>query len=694
MPISPRASVASPHSWPLRSDPQVTAQPFGTWPSPITADLIVSKSVSIGDLAVGARGLWWSEGRPEEGGRVQLVRQLPDGTNLEALPDGFGARTRVHEYGGGAWWLHGDDVVFANWGDQRLYRLAEGSQSPIALTPAPEIEHGDRYADIRFSADGRWAICVRERHGVDGEPSNEIVAVRTHPVGEPAEPVVLVTGPDFLAAPRVSPDGTLLCWFSWHHPDMPWDGTELHVARLIVEPHDGGLIDLGASVVLAGSREESITEPDWHPDGSLLFVADRSNWWNLYRFSAEQLHTALASGVAPEPTLLTPMDSDITLGHWVFDQSRFAVLADGRILFAHIVGGVDHLAVLAADGASVTAVDSPLTSISSVRTFGNGAALIGSSFRHEPVVVAVDVPASDEESVPAVVGVVRPSRDLGIEQAWFAHPESIEFATTGGRRAFGLFYPPTNPTVTLPADERPPLIVLSHGGPTAAARPQLALGVQFWTSRGFAVVDVNYGGSTGYGRAFRKQLDGLWGIVDVEDCIAAAHHLVSTDRVDPDRLIIRGASAGGFTTLAALTFHDVFAAGCSLFGIADLEVLAADTHKFEARYLDSLIGPWPEAADVYRARSPIHHTEGLSCPLIVLQGLDDAVVPPNQAELMVAALAERGLPHTYLAFEGEGHGFRQAATMKRALEAEAYFYSRILGFELADPVEPVTIVNL
>ena len=712
MPTSPRASDASPHSSLLRSDEPVTAQRYGTWPSPITADLIISKSVSIGDLGIGTRGLWWSEGRPEEGGRVQLVRQPANATHVDVLPDGFAARTRVHEYGGGAWWLHGDDVVFANWSDQRLYRLREDSHAPIALTPPPAIEHGDRYADIRFTADGRWVVCVRERHAPDGEPTNEIVAVRTHPVGEPAEPVVLVTGPDFLAAPRVSPDGTMLTWFSWHHPDMPWDGTELHVGTLIVEPHDGGLIDLGASVVLAGSRDESITEPDWHPDGSLLFVADRSNWWNLYRFSAQQVHGALASGTAPEPTLLTPMDSDITLGHWVFDQSRYAVLADGRILFAHIVGGVDRLSVLSADGTRVTAVDSPLTSISSLRAFGNGAALIGSSFRHEPVVVVVEVPADGagaadgtggvdatadatvDATVDATIGIVRPSRDLGVEQTWFAHPESIEFATTGDRTAHGLFYPPTNPTAFAPAEERPPLIVLSHGGPTAAARPQLSLGVQFWTSRGFAVVDVNYGGSTGYGRAFRKQLDGLWGIVDVEDCIAAAQYLAAQGRVDAERLIIRGGSAGGFTTLAALTFHDVFAAGCSLYGIADLEVLATDTHKFESRYLDSLIGPWPERSDLYRERSPIHHTEGLSCPLIVLQGLDDAVVPPNQAELMVQALAERGLPHAYLVFEGEGHGFRQAATMKRALEAEAYFYSRILGFELADPVEPVTIVNL
>ena len=669
----------------------MTNQPFGTWASPITAELIVSRSVSIGEVVVGLSTLWWSEGRPEEGGRVQLVRQLPNGTRLDVLPDGFAARTRVHEYGGGAWWLHGDDVVFANWSDQRLYRLPEGSHTPVALTPAPGIEHGDRFADLRFTADGRWVVCVRERHGVDGEPTNELVAVRVHPDGDPVEPVVLVTGPDFLAAPRVSPHGTMLAWFSWHHPDMPWDGTELHVASLITEQSDTGVIALGASVVVAGSRDESITEPDWHPDGSLLFVADRSNWWNLYRLEPEQLRTALLSGVVPEPTLLTPIDSDITLGHWVFDQSRYAVLADGRILFAHIVGGIDRLAVLSADGATVTALDSPLTSISSVRAFGNGAALIGASFRHEPVVVALDLP---EGGASATIGIVRASRDLGIEQSWFAHPVSIEFATAGDRRAHALFYPPTNPEASAPTDERPPLIVLSHGGPTAAARPQLALGVQFWTSRGFAVVDVNYGGSTGYGRAFRKQLDGLWGIVDVEDCIAAAQYLAAEGLVDADHLLIRGGSAGGFTTLAALTFHDVFAAGCSLYGIADLEVLAADTHKFEARYLDSLIGPWPERRDLYEARSPIHHTELLRCPLLVLQGLDDAVVPPNQAQLMVDALAAAGIPHAYLAFEGEGHGFRRAESIRRALEAEAYFYSRILGFDLADDLEPIDIIGL
>lgn len=675
----------------------MTTRPYGSWSSPITAESIVAGSVSIGEVAVGAAGLWWSEGRPAEGGRVQLVRVTAAGSPIDVLPDGFGARTRVHEYGGGSWWLHGDDVVFANLADQRLYRLPEGSHTPTALTPAPAVDHGARYADLRLTADGRWVVCVREHHDAEGEPINEIVAVRSHPPGEPAEPVVLVSGPDFVAAPRVSPDGTMLCWFSWHHPDMPWDGTELHVARLIVEPHDSGTIALGASAVLAGSRAEAITEPDWHPDGSLLFVSDRSNWWNLYRLRVEQLHEALQGRDAGEPELLTPIDSDITLGHWVFDQSRYAVLVDGRILFAHIVGGIDRLAVLSADGGRVTPVESPLTSVSSIRAFGHGAALIGASFRHEPVVVAIDVPVEGGEDIgplPATIGIVRPSRDLGIDQQWFAHPESITFPTADDRSAHALFFPPTNPTVAHPDDERPPLIVLSHGGPTAAARPQLSLAVQYWTSRGFAVVDVNYGGSTGYGRAYRKLLDGRWGIVDVEDCIAAARHLAAEGRVDPDRLIIRGGSAGGYTTLAALTFHDVFAAGCSLYGIADLEVLARDTHKFESRYLDTLVGPWPERADLYWERSPIHHTERLSCPLIILQGLDDEVVPPNQAELMVAALAAAGLPHAYVPFAGEAHGFRRAESIRRALEAEAYFYSRVFGFDLADPVEPIEIVNL
>lgn len=675
----------------------MTTAPFGSWSSPITADLIVSKSVSIGDVHVGASGVWWSEARPEEGGRIQLVRHRPGGETLDMLPEGFGARTRVHEYGGGAWWLHGDDVVFANWADQRLYRLAGGTDHPVALTPEPSAHHADRYADGRFTADGRWVVCVRERHTEGAEQAiNEIVAVRVHHDGAPAEPVVLISGSDFVASPRVNADGNVLAWFRWDHPDMPWDGTELCVASMYDDQADGGEIVVGDTHVIAGGRDESISQPEWTPDGSLLFISDRTDWWNLYRVDATGVRAVVTSGSVPEPTPIAPIDAEIGIPHWVFDTSRYAVLADGRILVAWFRHGIDHLGVIPADGGAMVPLDSPFTALSSLRAFGYGAVLIGASPTTEAVVAVIDIPTSPDinGSSAVLVNSVSDPRELGLGTEWFSFPESITFATSGDRFAHGLFYPPTNPGFDAPERERAPLIVLSHGGPTSAARPQLNLGVQYWTSRGFGVVDVNYGGSTGYGRSYRRRLIGEWGIVDVDDSVAATRFLIDRSDADRDRLIIRGGSAGGFTTLCALTFREVFAAGCSLYGVADLEALARDTHKFEARYLDSLVGPWPARSDRYTARSPIHHIEDLECPLIILQGMDDEIVPPNQAEMMVEALEANGVPWAYLAFDGEGHGFRQAATIKRALEAEAYFYSRILGFELADEVEPVVIANL
>jgi dipeptidyl aminopeptidase/acylaminoacyl peptidase len=675
----------------------VTVAPFGSWTSPVTAEVIVAKSVSIGEVAVGNVDVWWSEARPEEGGRVQLVRHRPGGVTVDVLPAGFGARTRVHEYGGGSWWLHGDDVIFANWEDQRLWRLDAGTDHPVALTPEPSIHHGDRYADGRVSSDGRWVVCVRERHVTDGgEPRNEIVAIRSRCTGEPTEPIVLVSGPDFVAAPRVSADGTLLTWFEWNHPDMPWDGTELRVARLHDDQSTEGSISLGTQRLVAGGRDESITQPEWMPDGSLLFISDRSNWWNLYRVDADAIGALVEAGTAADAIAVAPIEAELGAPQWVFDNSRYAVLADGRILVSWFHLGLDHLGIIPVDRAAVVPLESPFTAVSSVRAFGYGAVLVGATPISEPVVAALDIPGSPDidGSTAVTVGVVRPARDLGIGPEWYSVPESITFATTGDRFAHALFYPPTNPDTTGPEDERAPLIVLSHGGPTSAARPQLNLGVQYWTSRGFGVVDVNYGGSTGYGRSYRRRLIGEWGIVDVDDSVAATRFLIDRGDADRDRLIIRGGSAGGYTTLCALTFREVFAAGCSLYGVSDLEALARDTHKFEARYLDSLVGPWPARQDIYVERSPIHHMEDLECPLIILQGLDDAIVPPSQSEMIVAALDANHVPRAYLAFEGEQHGFRQAATIKRALEAEAYFYSRILGFELADEVEPVEIVNL
>lgn len=673
--------------------------PYGSWRSPITTDLVVASSVSIGEVVVGTDDVWWSESRPEEGGRVQLVRHRPGGGTVDVLPDGFSARTRVHEYGGGAWWLHGDDVVFANAADQRLYRLAGGTDRPVPLTPEPDALHADRYADGRFTADGRWVVCVRERHDESAsEPRNEIVAVPVHADGEPPEPTVLVSGADFYASPRPSRNGTMLAFLRWNHPDMPWDGTELCLTHL----HDDRSLDAivcREPFVLAGSRDESIVQPEWTGDGSLLFVSDRTDWWNLYRFAAEGIAASVSSGdpSAVGPAVpLAPVDAEIGVPHWVFDNSRYAVLADGRILVAWFKDGIDHLGVIPAGGGAMVPLDAPYTAVSSVRSFGNGAVLVGASTVAEPVVAVIDVPADPDidGSTAVLAAPLRPARDLGLGGEWISIPEPIVFITSGDRMAHALYYPPTNPGFVGPDDESAPLIVLSHGGPTSAARPQLNLAVQFWTSRGFGVVDVNYGGSSGFGRSYRRRLHGEWGIVDVDDAVAATRFLVDRGDADRNRLIIRGGSAGGYTTLCALTFREVFAAGTTLYGIADLEALARDTHKFEARYLDSLVGPWPERADVYVERSPIHHLSDLDAPLLVLQGLDDEVVPPAQAEAMVAALESNGVPWAYLPFEGEGHGFRRAETIRRALEAEAFFYSRVLGFDLADEVEPIEIANL
>lgn len=687
------------------SEAIVEVRPYGSWASPISPAVVVARSASLGEVAVGPDDVWWAEGRPEEHGRVHLVRHRPGGATVDVLPEGFSARTRVHEYGGGAWWLHGPDVVFANWDDQRLYRLDGGRDAPRALTPEPAIPGGDRYADGRPTTDGRWSVCVRERHVASAddeppaEPVNEIVGVRLRPDGPPEEPVVLATGSDFVAAPRPSPDGRLLAWFRWNHPDMPWDGTELCVAALSEGPSSQGVLTAGPTVVLAGGPDEAITQPEWTADGSLLFCSDRTDRWNLHRISPEQVAAAVAAGPgAPRPEIapMAVVDGDIGVPHWVFDHSRYAVLADGRVLVAYANGGVDHLGVVGPEGGEVVTLASPVTAWSSLRPFGRGAVAVAASPTTEATVVVLEVPPvpSADGTTPVGAAVLRPPRDLGIDPAWFSTPIPIRFATTGDRFAHALHYPPTSPTTVGPEGAAPPLVVMIHGGPTSAARPQLALGVQYWTSRGFGVVDVNYGGSSGYGRSYRRRLIGEWGIVDVDDCVAAARYLIDHGDADRDMLIIRGGSAGGFTTLAALTFREVFAAGCSLYGVADLEALARDTHKFEARYLDSLVGPWPARRDLYVERSPIHHTDELECPLLVLQGADDRIVPPAQSEMMVAALADKGVPHAYLVFEGEQHGFRRADTIVACLEAELSFYAQVLGFEPADDLPRLDVVDL
>ena len=634
---------------------------YGSWPTPVTSELVVRAARLPNGLHLDGDDLWWSEGRPEEGGRIAVLRRGADGTVEEVLPAGHSARSAVHEYGGGAWWVRDGVLWFVDWATQRLHRQAPGGD-PVPLTPEPARPRGLRYADGDVHPDGATVLCVQEAHHDDGrEATNTIVELDAR---EPSAPRVLVEGPDFVSDPRWRADGTAFCWLEWDHPDMPWDAT-----RLVVD--EGGV----RTVVAGGEARESIGQPVWAPDGSLWFFGDRTGFWSIHRWTA-------AGGRQP----VIDLQKDIGHPQWVFGQSSLALLGDGRVAFTCRDGGVDRLGVWEPDFGRASMVDTPFTMLDTVRGRGDRVACIAASSTAEPHVVEIHLDSG-------TVGVLVPARDLGLADGWFSEAESISFPTAGGHTAHALLYPPANPDVEAPADGRPPLLVLIHGGPTSAARPMLQLSRTYWTSRGFAVVDVNYRGSTGYGRAYRDLLRGQWGVADVEDCVAVCRYLVERGDVDPEGLCIRGGSAGGFTTLAALTFHDVFAAGASHYGVADLAALAADTHKFESRYLDGLVGPWPEARATYEERSPIFHTDRIDRPLAVFQGLEDPVVPPNQAEMIVEALRARSVPVAYLAFEGEQHGFRQSQNIRAALDGELSFYAQVLGFSLPpdEAISPIPI---
>jgi dipeptidyl aminopeptidase/acylaminoacyl peptidase len=674
----------------------VEIAPHGTWPSPISAALVAQAGRSRSGLQASGGSLWWTESRPDEGGRVELVEARPAGGGVvgrgaqweltDRLPRGASARSRAHEYGGGAVWLHeGSAFVVDDAADQVLHRLdPDGRYTP--LTPPPAMPRGDRYADGCVTPDGDWTVCVRERHDAEHghEPANELILVATWPEGSaPTDPLVVVSGPDFVAAPRISPDGTQLAWLQWDHPSMPWDTTELWVADLDI---DDRMRPLRSATRVAGGADESVVQPRWDQHGRLWWVSDLDDWWNLWRLD-------------DEPVQVTQERAEVGQPPWVFAQSTWCITGDGRIVGSWRSGGTDRVGLTMIDGDEAGAVawlDWPWTSIESLVALPGGgpgvAALVASP------TAGVAVLAAPDPSFPDEGDVVAAAPSPGIGAGWWSLAESMTFPTGDGTDpdlvAHALVYPPTSPTHRGLDGSAPPLLVLSHGGPTSAARPMLQLGHQWWTSRGWCVVDVDYRGSVGYGRQYRRALDGLWGVADVEDCVAAAQALVAQGRADPERLVSRGSSAGGFTTLAALTFTDAFSAGSSRYGIADLEVLARDTHKFEARYLDRLVGPWPEASDVYRRRSPVHHVDRLACPLVLLQGAEDAIVPPEQAEMMASAVHERGLPVALVVFDGEQHGFRRAETIERALEVEGYVLGRILGRPPADDIEPVAVENL
>jgi dipeptidyl aminopeptidase/acylaminoacyl peptidase len=647
-----------------------TTAPYGSWASPISVELVSSTGVSLDELAADGDAVLWLEGRPLEGGRQVLCRRLPGGEPHDVIGPELNVRTRVHEYGGGAYVAQRGAVFFSNYSDQRLYRQDPG-QPPRPITPDTATPASVRYADARLTPDGAWIVCVRERHDGAGV-SNELVVL---PSDGSAEPRVLRSGRDFYASPRLDPSGRRLAWLEWDHPRMPWDGTELTVAEL--DPQSGVV---SAPRPVAGGARESVLQPDWSPDGVLHFVSDRSGWWNLYRMAA----------VGGGAEALAPMEAELGMPQWAFGQSTYAFLPGGRIACLYGRGPLWRLGVLEPGAGRVTPLELPFTSFHPARlcSLAGGRLATFAGGPTEPTALLLVDPGS------GAVEVVRRSQELDLDPAYLSVPRPLELPTESGQIAHALYYPPTNPDFEAPAGERPPLLLTSHGGPTSQVVDRLSPWVQYFTSRGFAVADVDYGGSSGYGRAYRDRLRGNWGVVDTMDCINAARQLAAAGEVDEARLAIRGASAGGYTTLCALTFHDVFAAGASYFGVADVEALARDTHKFESRYLDGLIGPYPESAELYRERSPIHHSDQLSCPVILLQGLQDVVVPPGQAELMARALHDKGIPYAYLAFEGEQHGFRRAATIRRAIQAELYFYSRIFGFDVADPIDPIPIHNL
>jgi dipeptidyl aminopeptidase/acylaminoacyl peptidase len=645
------------------SDPQFRQfAPYGTWPSPITPASLVEEAVGLAYASVEGDRIYWVESRPGEAGRQVLVSAPLDGSAppADAVPAGFSVRTQVHEYGGRCYCVHGSTILFSNWRDQRLWISRPGTD-PTPVTAEPDLPRSVRFADPVVTPEGASAICVRETHHDNGVVVNDLVAVH---LGEGAV-TVLAGGHDFFSYPRLSPDGTRLCWLTWELPDMPWDSSRLWCADV------GAGLQVGSPHPVAGAPGESVTQPRWSADGVLHYVSDRTGWWNIYS----------ETGVA-----LCPAEAEFGEPDWVFGNATYGFSPDGDLVAAWS-GPVGKRLGLIREGRAEP-VDLPFSSFASVLPRGDGIVYaIAASPTNPPAVVRLDLAGE--------VSVVRRSREVEIDDAHLSRPQAVRFPTGGGHSAHALVYLPAHATVSGPPDELPPVIVIIHGGPTAAASAVFNLAIQYWTNRGFAVTDVDYRGSSGYGREYRRLLDGAWGIADVEDCAAAVAWLDREGWADGSRAVIRGGSAGGFTTLAALAFTDVFAAGASHYGVADLALLARDTHKFESRYLDRLVGPWPEAADEYDRRSPVHHVDQITSPLILFQGLEDMVVPPSQSELMYAALRDRGVPVAYMAFEGEQHGFRKAETVVAVVTAELEFYGRALAFSppLPDDRPPLLIAN-
>lgn len=635
--------------------------PFGAWKSPISSDLVVSKTIVTGITCIDGNDYYWQEFRPHENGRYVIVKKTNKGEIVDAIPPGFNCRSRVHEYGGGAYTVADGVIYFSNDEDQRVYRQEAGGN------PKPLTSQGDRrFADYIVDRRRNRLICVQEDHSIKGtEPINTICTIDLFD----GTITPLISGADFYSNPRLSPDGMKLSFVSWNHPNMPWDESYVSVATFDNE----GLVNNAR--VVAGGTKESVFQPEWSPDGTLYFISDRSGFWNFYRESQGKV----------EPVYKAAFE--FGMPQWKFGFSLYTFVSPNQILCTYTKHGTWRLAGLNTKAYELESFDLPYSEYLFITSSGKRAIFRAGSATQPYAIYELDL--SDLK-----VTMLSAPSNFGIDQKYFSVPEAIDFPTENGQIAHAFYYPPANPDFQGPNGAKPPLLVKSHGGPTGCASQVLDLTTQYWTSRGFAVLDVNYGGSTGFGRPYRERLKGNWGIVDVDDCINGANYLVQQNKVDGNKLAITGGSAGGYTTLSALTFRDVFRAGASHFGISDLESMTRDTHKFESRYLDGLVGKYPEKRNIYLERSPIHHVSRLSCPVAFFQGLEDKVVPPNQAEMMVDALREKKLAVAYVTFAGEQHGFRKGSTIKRALDGEFYFYSQVFNFKPADDIEPLEIENL
>ena len=632
---------------------------YGTWASRITVDALVSTVVGLSAVRIDGDHLYWLEAHADQAGRVGLWRRrLAGGPPSEVTPAPANVRSRINEYGGGEYAVRGGEVVYTELGDGRVYRVAESGPQPI--TPAGPF----RFGDLRVHPDRSLVLAVREDHSADGEPVHTII--RLDLAGPNADGgTVLCAGADFYSTPELSATGQL-AWTEWNHPDMPWDACTVMAGAL--EPNG-----VTGAVAVAGGPGESAMQPRWLGD-QLILLSDRSGWWNLYRVDGTKLRP------------LHPEDAEFGTPQWTLGQSPYAVLGEDHLFCLINRGGPQSLALLTVStGELVPVADIGIADLALATGSGRAAAVLAYRDR-SPEICLLDVETRTWTPVRSAAPTTLPPEAVSVA-------EPVSWPSPDGL-VHGWLFPPTNPDYAAPPDRRPPLLVFTHGGPTGFANGAFSLGYQFWTSRGYAVLDVNYGGSAGFGRAYRERLRGRWGIVDAQDCIGGARAMVEQGRADPERLVIRGGSAGGFTTLRALTSSDIFAAGISLYGVSDLEALAKDTHKFESRYLDGLVGPYPAARQTYLDRSPITHADRMAAPILLLQGTEDRVVPPAQTEAMAAAARAKGQPVAVVMYPAEGHGFRRADTIIAATQAQLYFLSRVLGFTPADDVPPIPIDNL